>query len=81
MDASHPLMLEARGLRWTLTGRRHQSASDEERALHGQTGGSEMKTIRTVVGVDTAKRVFQLHWVDIETGEIVDLKTDARRSS
>ena len=29
---------------------------------------------RTVVGVDTAKRVFQLHWVDMETGEIMDLK-------
>ena len=29
---------------------------------------------RTVVGVDTAKRVFQLHWIDMETGEIVDLK-------
>ena len=27
-----------------------------------------MKTSRTVVGVDTAKRVFQLHWVDMETG-------------
>ena len=33
-----------------------------------------METNRTVVGVDTAKRVFQLHWVDMETGEIVDLK-------
>ena len=33
-----------------------------------------MKTNRTVVSVDTAKRVFQLHWVDIETGEIVDLR-------
>ena len=33
-----------------------------------------MKANRTVVGVDTAKRVFQLHWVDMETGEIVDLK-------
>ena len=33
-----------------------------------------MKTSRTVVGVDTAKRVFQLDWVDMETGEIVDLK-------
>ena len=31
-----------------------------------------MKAIRTVVGVDTAKRVFQLHWVDPETGEMVD---------
>ena len=27
-----------------------------------------------VVGVDTAKRVFQLYWVDNQTGEIVDLK-------
>ena len=33
-----------------------------------------MKTNRTVVGVDTAKRVFQLHWVDMETGEIMDLR-------
>ena len=33
-----------------------------------------MKTSRTVVGVDAAKRVFQLHWVDMETGEIVDLR-------
>ena len=33
-----------------------------------------MKTNRTVVGVDTAKRVFQLHGVDMETGEVVDLK-------
>ena len=31
-----------------------------------------MQAIRTVVGVDTAKRVFQLHWVDLETGEMVD---------
>ena len=33
-----------------------------------------MKCNKTVVGVDTAKRVFQLYWVDIETGEIVDLR-------
>ena len=59
---------------WTPTGPRHQSAKWEERAFLRQTGGSEMKTSRTVVGVDTAKRVFQLHWVDMETGEIVDLK-------
>jgi hypothetical protein len=25
---------------------------------------------KTVVGVDTAKRVFQLHWIEQETGEI-----------
>jgi transposase len=33
-----------------------------------------MNTSKTVVGVDTAKRVFQLHWVDWETGEIVSLQ-------
>ena len=33
-----------------------------------------MQAIRTIVGVDTAKRVFQLHWVDLETGEMVDLR-------
>src|SRR6266404_5139200 len=29
---------------------------------------------RSVVGVDIAKRVFQLHWVEPETGEIVALQ-------
>ena len=29
--------------------------------------------------MDTAKRVFQLHWVDLETGEIVDLKLTRAR--
>lgn len=29
---------------------------------------------KTVVGVDTAKRVFQLHWLDRESGELIDLK-------
>ena len=33
-----------------------------------------MKCNKTGVGVDTAKRVFQLYWVDMETGEIVDLR-------
>jgi transposase len=27
-------------------------------------------TTKTVVGVDTAKQVFQLHWIDVETGEV-----------
>ena len=74
MDASHPLMLEDWSDEWTLAGRRHQSSNGEEQALRRQTEWSEMKTNRTVVGVDTAKRVFQLHWVDMETGEIVDQK-------
>ena len=29
-----------------------------------------MQASRTVVGVDTAKRVFQLHWVELETCEM-----------
>ena len=33
-----------------------------------------MNVSKTVVGIDTAKRVFQLHWVDRETGEIVSLQ-------
>ena len=56
MDASHPLMFEDLRDEWTLAGRRHQCANGEEQALLRQTGGSEMKTNRTVVGVDTAKR-------------------------
>src|SRR5579871_5024153 len=29
---------------------------------------------RTVVGVDVAKRVFQLHWVEADTGEIMSVQ-------
>src|SRR5208283_3691328 len=46
-------------------------------SLHRQTGGSEMN--RIVVGVDIAKRVFQLHWVEPETGEIVALQLKRER--
>ena len=50
MDASHPLMLEnRRDEKWTLAGRRHQSANGEEQALHGQTGGNGMDTSHTLV--------------------------------
>lgn len=38
-----------------------------------------MQAIRTVVGVDTAKRVFQLHWVDPQTGEMFDLRLSRRK--
>jgi transposase len=31
-----------------------------------------------VVGVDIAKRVFQLYWVEPETGEIVALQLSGR---
>jgi len=33
-----------------------------------------MNTSKPVVGVDTAKRVFQLHGVDMDTGEIMSVK-------
>jgi len=33
-----------------------------------------MKCSRSVIGVDTAKRVFQLYGVDMETGEIMSVK-------
>jgi len=33
---------------------------------------------RIVVGVDIAKRIFQLHWVEPETGEIVALQLSGR---
>ncbi|ALN78575.1 IS110 family transposase [Lysobacter antibioticus] len=33
-----------------------------------------MSSIATIVGVDIAKNVFQLHWVEPSTGEIVNLR-------
>jgi transposase len=33
-----------------------------------------MNNSKKVVGVDIAKRVFQLHWINMETGEIVSLQ-------
>ena len=38
-----------------------------------------MTISRTVVGVDTAKRVVQLHGLDMETGEIVEMKLTRAR--
>ncbi len=64
MDASHPP--DARGpggLSWTLADRRHQSTKWEEQALRKRTGGSKMKTSRTIIGVDKAnpsRKIFLL---------------------
>ena len=33
-----------------------------------------MERSRTIVGVDISKRVFQLHWVETETGELMGLR-------
>ncbi len=32
------------------------------------------QTATQMVGVDIAKRVFQLHWIDVETGEIMSVQ-------
>ncbi len=32
------------------------------------------QTATQVIGVDIAKRVFQLHWIDVETGEIMSVQ-------
>lgn len=60
-----------------LTFRRHRCGQNEED--HFFTGEFEMK--RTTVGVDIAKNVFQLHWVDADTGEIVNKQLNAPCSS
>ena len=47
---------------------------DSRGDLHRQTGGSKMNVSKTVVGIDITKRVFQLHWVERATGEVVSLQ-------
>ena len=37
-----------------------------------------METSRTIVGVDTAKRVFQFYWVDMETSDEVNVRLDRK---
>src|SRR6187397_1195109 len=39
---------------------------------HLRNGGSEMDA--TTYGLDVAKRVFQMYWVEAETGEILNLR-------
>src|SRR5713226_3620558 len=47
---------------------------------HLRNGGPEMNA--TTYGLDVAKRVFQMYWVDAQTGEIVNRRFGprARRS-
>jgi hypothetical protein len=58
--------------KWTLRADGIKAPKVEGVQASQATGGSEMN--RIVVGVDIAKRVFQLHWVEPETGEIVALQ-------
>ena len=38
-----------------------------------------MEISKTIVGVDTAKRVFHLYWVDIETGEEMNVRLSRKK--
>jgi transposase len=79
MDASH-LKGEVSGRAWEGVdppSRRHQSAHGGR--CSGFTGNRRVRMNRIVVGVDIAKRVFQLHWVEPETGEIVALQLKRER--
>ncbi len=38
-----------------------------------------MNTSKTLVGIDVAKRVFQLHWLDAETGKTVSVQLKRER--
>src|SRR5438034_10242753 len=47
---------------------RHQCARVEVSSNHSRDRGSTMNV--TTYGLDLAKRVFQVHWVEPETGEL-----------
>src|SRR3974390_815746 len=47
---------------------RHRCARVEMFSNHSKDRGSDMQI--TTYGVDLAKRVFQLHWVEAQTGEV-----------
>jgi len=47
---------------------RHQRARVEMSSNHSRDRGSAMNV--TTYGLDLAKRVFQVHWVELDTGEV-----------
>jgi len=47
---------------------RHRCARVEMSSNHSQDRGSDMQV--TTYGVDLAKQVFQVHWVDTDSGEV-----------
>src|ERR1700759_4871865 len=47
---------------------RHRCARVEISSNHSKDRGSDMQV--TMYGVDLAKRVFQVHWVEAQTGEV-----------
>ena len=74
------LMPDGVAMGWTLAGRRHLKCPEGKIwDFPGKPRGSEMNYSGTVVGVDTAKRVFQLYWVEMDTGEIKSLRLTRAR--
>lgn len=57
--------------------RRHRCAKVEVLSNHLREGGLGMN--RTTYGLDIAKRVFQLYWVDAVTGEICNERMNRER--
>ena len=47
---------------------RHRCARVEMSSNHSQNRGSDMQV--TTYGVDLAKQVFQVHWVETDSGEV-----------
>jgi hypothetical protein len=47
---------------------RHRCARVEMCSYHSQDRGSDLQL--TTYGVDLAKRVFQVHWVELDSGEV-----------
>ena len=74
MDASHLDAERRRGRSGPSRADGIYSAKGGSIRFPGNTGGSEMKSSKTIVGVDTAKRVFQLYWVEPETGEEMNVR-------
>lgn len=48
---------------------RHRCARVEVDLNHSRDRGTTMKNV-TTYGLDLAKRVFQVHWVDVDSGEV-----------
>ena len=74
MDASHLDAERRRGRSGPSRADGIYSAKGGSIRFPGNTAGSEMKSSKTIVGVDTAKRVFQLYWVEPETGEEMNVR-------
>jgi transposase len=71
MDTALPSGMKGRAITLkALQNRRHRCAKVELQDNHLRNGGPEMNA--TTYGLDVAKRVLQMYWVDPQTGEIAN---------